>query len=158
MSKKKKIIIGVVLVVAICIIGTVWSYINIGSRSFDDQSKGFFRIGTGSEIRVNKTGKGSGGSIGVKVKEGEKIVIRSYLEKGSIKINLGKQEKEQTGEESIGELLDMMEGKDIRQIVEGYNTYEFEVPEGEYFGMGIVLTKATGRVTITAESKQQLER
>ena len=148
---RKKLIIGVVLAAVICTIGVVWyGYINRGSGSFN-------HMGGSSEIIVNKVREKSGGSIGVEVKEGEKIVIKSYLEKGSIKIKLGKQKTPQTGKETIGELLDLLNGKDIEQIVEGYNTYEFEVPEGSYYGFANILKKATGRVTITAENKHRLE-
>ena len=146
MSKKKKIIIGIVLVVTICIIGVEWYNHNKCTASFESMNGS-------SEIITNKAEKGYMGSIGVDVKEGEKLIIKSYLKKGSIKINLGKQETAQTGKETIGELLDMMNGKDISQIVEGYNTYELEVPEGIYYGSASVLEKTTGRVTITSESK-----
>ncbi len=144
MSKKIKIIIGVVLVAVILVIsGGIYVLNTGGSAQFHINS-----------IVLKRAGKGSGGNIGVTVKEGEKLVIKSYLEKGSVKINLGKEKKAQTGEETIGELFDLMNGKDIEQIVEGYNTYEFEVPEGRYYGMGYILEdKTTGKVTLTSESK-----
>ena len=146
MSKKNKIIIGVGLVavlVAVCCI----AYLKYGQH--------YMRTGPGGYVEANRAMlSGGGGGISVTVKEGEKLVIRSYLKEGSIRINLGKQEKAQTGEETPEELMNLFSGKDIEQVVEGYNTYAFEVPEGYYVGSALTeKTPTTGKVKITSEAK-----
>ena len=144
MSKKGKIVVGVSLALMICIIGIICV-----ERYNRDSGTGEFNV---SEITANELGE-CGGNVSVEVKEGEKLVIKSYLEKGKIRITLGKEEKAQTGNESYEELLDLMDGKDIVQIVEGHNTYEFEVPAGKYSGSANILEKTTGRVKLTSEKK-----
>ena len=107
-----------------------------------------------TEITADNSKRG-GGTVGVYIKEGEKMVIKSYLEEGKIEIMIENQDQQEeipenaTDKEVVGILI----GKNIVKTVKGYNTYELEVPEGRYKGIANVLGKTTGRVTITAEKK-----
>ncbi|MBP5427456.1 MAG: hypothetical protein J6Y29_06180 [Clostridiales bacterium] len=155
----KKIIISIAIILFVGALG-LNSYIKRGTYLVDSKDGHI-------EIIAQNAWKGSGeGSSIIIIKEGERLFVKSDMEKGAINIKLFKKESYKMDNGDTSKLIDEQPYELMKMIINknrnvvfnekftDKGTYKFDLPSGEYVGLCICDENlTTGKIIVTVEAK-----
>ena len=103
-----------------------------------------------AEIKAEQSTKDMFGGAGtMTVKEGEKLVVESNLEKGSIKIHFAQMsEASEIAVSTVSEIIPDENDSALEITISGKETSEYDIDPGDYFISATVLEKANGEIKI----------
>ncbi|MBP5426625.1 MAG: hypothetical protein J6Y29_01795 [Clostridiales bacterium] len=157
MNKRGKIVTS--LVAIMLMLGSVKIGMYVKDRIMESSSKGCCVTNKDNSIEaVAKNDREGGAVCYITVKEGEKLVVKSDIEKGEARVKLSLVKDKKDSKEVPHDILELLKDEnkeaEFDETFKDKGSYEFELPAGDYEGIYTSGKKTTtGKLVITSEAK-----